>query len=615
MHKRKILKIIAFILIQAFLTMDLGWVSSNLFASQQDKHSSTLAPRVYIDIDQFQHIFQHYLSLETRHQERLSQADLPATLSASSSSVSKPESFIRKFIERLFSGLKRLFPENELIGNIASGNWNKEHHQELNAQIRDLIGKEDTDLSEQYPVKIQKEKLANRLKEFLGTLSGEERERFNIFISDTGFQIKNIEDLFNKLQQLLNSDKTNFYYLKPSRGVFYLKRNGLPPLIAEAHFGHGRKSKKDKKEKNNVYIAEPWFKLKTEETQQAVLLHELIHLAIGAGDKEHEFASRLQAGFERFLLEQQVSADFLNKYKRYYELKSEIQDAEKADNNVLYQQKREELINLVDELRTLTGTVPYEQFKKAFELLKLNQIENQEDAALILGSFDEFYHLSSPDYNEQELEVIREIAKEVSVGFKKWHDQAEIYKQAMKAMKPFHIKNLLPESIDEKNKQKRQFLSIQVKSIIQTFSSAKTIGACFSRGLDSVSVLTKGLRNRTVSVPFLKASIKHELVHYFGYKRILPIKYDREDITTAITVIELFEHEGMSIFDQYQDFFTPVGEKLFEAGRKLQQEGKVFLDEEYLLKTAFEIFKTDQRTEDKLYCLCATLKAQMWMRH
>ena len=487
--------------------------------------------------------------------------------------------------------------------NIASGNWTEEYHDELNAQIRKLIGKKRTDVTGQYPVEKQKKELNTLLKDFFATLSKEEKAKWNGIISNSNLEVNDTEELFKKLAGLLDSKNTGFFYLKPPKGVFYLKRQGLPPLIAEEHFGHSRKSKADKKEINNVYIAEPSVKLKTNEEQQGIILHGLVHLLIGAGEAEHNFASKVQMRFERYLLEKEIPADFLKRYSRYYELKSEILEAEKANDNRLYQKKRAELIKTVDYLRKLTETVPDEQFKRAFELLKLNQIENQEDVNLMLGSFDEFYHLSTPEYNTQEKAVLEEIAREMAQGLKKWHNPDEVYQEAMSGMKTFHIKNFLPESIDEKNELKRRFLSGQIRSGIQKFNRANHIGACFARGLDAVSVLTKGLTNKDSSVPFLKAAVKHELIHYFSFKGIIPIRYEREDISTAITVIEFLEQEGMEIFNKYQNAFTPVGVELYLAGVKLQKEGKVFLDEDYLLKRAFEIFEADERLSDNAIML------------
>ena len=506
------------------------------------------------------------------------------------------ESWVAKAIgERLGKG--------EDKKNIASGNWTEEYHNELNAQIRKLIGKKGTDVTSRYPVEKQKKELNVLLKDFFASISEEEKAKWNNIISDSNLAIGDTEELFKKLAGLLDRKKTGFFYLKPPKGVFYLKRQGLPPLIAEEHFGHNRKSKTDKKEINNLYIAEPSVKLKTNEEQQGIILHGLIHLIIGAGETEHNFASKVQMRFERHLLEKEIPADFLKRYSRYYELKSEILEAEKANDNRLYQKKRAELIKTVDYLRKLAETVPDEQFKKGFELLRLNQIENQEDVNLILGSFDEFYHLSTPEYNDEEKAVLEEIAREMAQGLKKWHNPDEVYQEAMSAMKPFHIKNLLPESIDEKDELKRRFLSGQIKAGIQEFNGANHIGACFTRGLETVSVLAKGLGNKDSSVSFLKATVKHELIHYFSFKGIIPIRYEREDISTAITVIEFLEQEGMEIFNKYQDFFTPVGAELYQAGCELQKEGKVFLDEEYLLKRAFEIFEADERLSDNAIML------------
>ncbi|MEA3368933.1 MAG: AAA family ATPase, partial [Candidatus Ratteibacteria bacterium] len=497
---------------------------------------------------------------------------------------------------------KRLGKEPD-EGNIASGNWTEEYHNELNAQIRKLIGKKGTDVTRQYPVEKQKKELNVLLKDFFVSISEEEKAKWNNIISDANLAVGDVEELFKKLAGLLDSKKTGFFYLKPPKGIFYLKRQGLPPLIAEEHFGYNRKSKTDKKEINNVYIAEPSVKLKTYEEQQGIILHGLVHLLIGAGEAEHNFALKVQMRFVRYLLEKEIPADFLKKYSRYYELKSEILEAEKANDNSLYQKKRAELIKTVDDLRELTETIPDEQFKRAFELLKLNQIENQEDVNLMLGSFDEFYHLSTPEYNNEEKAALGEIAREMAQGLKKWYNPDEVYQEAMSAMKPFHIKNLLPERIDEKNELKRRFLSRQIKEGIQVFSRANYIGACFTRGLEAVSVLAKGLGNRDSSIPFLKATVKHELIHYFSFKGIIPIRYEREDISTAITVIEFLEQEGMGIFNKYQDFFTSVGAELYRAGAELQKEGKVFLDEDYLLKRAFEIFEADERLSDKAIML------------
>ncbi|MCK4994518.1 MAG: AAA family ATPase, partial [Candidatus Omnitrophica bacterium] len=609
-------KVIALILIQAFLCMNVAFAGGIELLSNidQNQQSSTLSPQAQISAAQFQSAFdlmhRKYEYLETIEEKR---KDQPRP----SKNVLNPMRALSSIFDRLIessnpviSVLVRLIKKivnngrvaGELIkqGNIASGTWSQKHHKEFNSLIKSLINNKKTDVTGNYDVTAQKQELINSLTEYISFLDDAAKEKWSKVIQESDLSISSIDELINRIIEILPENTTNFYYLKPVQGVFYLSRaNGLPPLIAAAHFGHRRKSKTESKVNNNVYIAEPSFALKSYETQLGVILHELIHCILGAGDAEHAFADRLQSSYEGFMLRKQVPADLLNKYRRYYELKNEILEANKSNDNKAYRKARREFIDTIDSLRALIENTSHEQFQKAFDLLRIEQIENQDEKTFMLGTFDEFYHLSTPDYDSEEMKVMEDIMSDMSEGFKKWHDPDKTYKEGMRAMRPYHAKNLLPESIDEKDATHKQYVSMHVDQITKGFVNAKTTGAAFLRGTDYHYVLTKGLKNRDISLPFLKASIKHELIHYFAFKGLLPIQYNREDITTAMTVIELLENKEEDVFVKYESLFTPVGEKLFEAGREMQREGKVFLDEEYLLKTAFEIFQTDVRTQDQ----------------
>jgi len=623
--KNKIwLRGIAVILVQAFLLMDIAFAGGIELLGDiySDYQFSTLSPQTQISTVEFQEAF-GFMRQRCKRVEALPDAEggqgqkIKHVFELRHAAASlferiiinkySPISILAGFIKRIIrAGKEKGEIDGEFIkqGNIASGNWTQEHHKELNSLIRSLIGKKKTDVTDSYDVAEQKQELINSLSEYISSLGDTEKEKWNKVIRDSDFSIADIDELLNRIIKILHKNTTNFYYLKPAQGIFYLSRgNGLPPFIAAAHFGHRRKSKTDPKMNNNIYIAEPSFALKSHEAQLGVIFHELIHCVLGAGEAEHAFADRLQSSYEVFVLKKQVPADLLNRYYRYYELKDEILKANEKNDNAAYQKARREFIDTIDGLRALTETIPYEQFQRAFDLLKIEQIENQDEKTFMLGSFDEFYHLSTPDYDDEELKVIKDILKEMSEGFKKWHNPAHIYEEGMRVMRPYHAKNLLPESIDEEDAARKQYVSMPVDQITKGFVNAKSIGAAFLRGVDYTAVLTKGLKNRDISLPFLKASIKHELIHYFAFKGLLPIQYNREDITTAITVIELLENKEEDIFVKYEDFFTPVGEKLFNAGRKMQKEGKVFLDEEYLLKSAFEIFQSDERTRDNALAL------------
>ncbi|MBU1044081.1 MAG: AAA family ATPase [Candidatus Omnitrophica bacterium] len=516
--------------------------------------------------------------------------------------------FTTKFIRKIFkTGVYAGNLTAGLIkqGNIASGTWTQEYHKELNSLIQSLINKQDTDLSSNYDIASQKKELVASLTEYINSLNATEKEKLNKIIQESELSISSIDQLINQIIEILPQKSTNFYYLKPAHhGVFYSSRgNGTAPLIAAAHFGHRRDSSDQSKVNNNIYLAEPSFALKSHETQLGVILHELIHCVLGAGDAEHALAARLQSSYEGFMLKKQMPAEFFHTYRRYYELKNEILAANENNDDSAYTKAREELIKTIDGLRALTETAGQDQFKKAFDLLKIEQIENQDEKTFMLGTFDEFYHLSTPDYDQQEIQIMQDIMREMSEGFKKWHDPAEIYSQGMKAMQPYHAKNLLPKHIADTNEMHSKYLSLQIDQITRGFINSKATGACFLRGFDYNYVLTKGLKNREVSLPFLKASIKHELIHYFAFNGLLPINYNREDITTAMTVIELLENKQEDVFTKYDNFFTPVGDKLFAAGRSMQKQGKVILDEEYLLKTAFELYQTNEKTKDQALML------------
>ena len=110
--------------------------------------------------------------------------------------------------------------------NISSGNWEEAWHEQLNAQIRKLIGKQETDVTEKYQIEKQKEEIKVLLQDFMASLSSEEKNKWDNIITKANWKIDNTEGLFIELNKLLSNKKTLFFYLTPPQSVFYLKREG-----------------------------------------------------------------------------------------------------------------------------------------------------------------------------------------------------------------------------------------------------------------------------------------------------------------------------------------------------------------------------------------------------
>ncbi|MBF0215926.1 MAG: AAA family ATPase [Candidatus Omnitrophica bacterium] len=181
--------------------------------------------------------------------------------------------------------------------NCASGTWTLDQEPTLNAMISRLItsGTGNVSDEEKYVKDIAgiKPAIRDALRLYGASTPDDIREEDEKLLGSIDHSMK-VDDLLAKVEALLNNPKFKILFLIPDDGEdkfsFLFREKGVKPykLTAYAHFGHHNTKGADREE--NIYISAPYYDNLTRSDRIALIVHEMVHLILGRGDKIHTLA-------------------------------------------------------------------------------------------------------------------------------------------------------------------------------------------------------------------------------------------------------------------------------------------------------------------------------------
>ncbi|MBU1923170.1 MAG: AAA family ATPase, partial [Candidatus Omnitrophica bacterium] len=451
-----ILRIISIILIQAFLFMDVAWCGGTQLLNDITPHkTSTLAPKIYINAQNFQQTFNNfsrqifanipvvkqiqYFSNPNPEPNNtlLSKIDLTTNTALKINTAKNRLQGLSKVVKKIDSNLNRVLNYSSFIlkslaatakffismflrffklgfnipyelGNIASGNWTESQHYDLNQIIKNLIDDADHNLSDNYDHKQLKDDIRNIVNTF-DKLPPKLKDELTYRLQATNPEYT-LDSLVKDFNSLLDNPNLNLFFLKPKFNedkfsFLYKDEHGTEiPLHARAHFGHNQTKGKDKEQ--NCYIAAPFFDSCTNGEKLALIVHELTHLLLGKGDQVHSIAEQIQFAFIR---QYDTKADIPKIQKglvEYIELKEKITHAVSQDDREKAESLYKRWIEVTENLDISDVSV--------HSISSLIFMSLQKQIAPVLGQIITNLKLAGGDANQRGI-IIGSILEDVGI--------------------------------------------------------------------------------------------------------------------------------------------------------------------------------------------------------
>ncbi|MFH1459352.1 MAG: hypothetical protein ABIG64_03135, partial [Candidatus Omnitrophota bacterium] len=547
---KKIYKLIAIILIQCFLVMDIAWAGANkLFSIPERNQVSNLAPKTSLNLEYFQHAFK----------------------------VQSTDSFEKLKKTSEFS-VKTLI-ENQLNELVQDPKYNKTKDYDPEKLKQDL--KSVIDNLNLLP-KAVKHTLNNLLKK--------------AELPDT------IADLSQEIIKLISSPQLSFYFLATRFG-----ENTFNALFKDIGNKYQVKKYIVYGKDKNLYFNHQFFSTLSISEKLGKIVYGLV-LMLG---QNQEYAEPLAEEIEKSvaLLYDQITLkaqkdELANEIKAYFKIKNNLFEAVVDNNHTQAIELNNQWLAIIENISQLVKIVSKESIKEIIQALGFNP-----DLATLL--VEEVLAVSDREFSLEISELLDDSTEEVLNVLGEEKDKEKLKKQILKNTKPTHITNLIPQEYFEKanfsDQKKRYFIAARIQSLSDYCLANASVTP--ETGLINVKD-TSNLLRLAVSAPhemvhflaekdYLKINSDWEFTTYggaFAHKIVqlkekfnLPLEQIEQTMAPIIGLYVSSVNIGQVVYQKGKELYIN-GNSIFNL--KLQAQGEhSYVSIEDLLEICIDIYE------------------------
>lgn len=225
---------------------------------------------------------------------------------------------------------------------------------------------------------------------------------------------------------------------------------------------------------------------------------------------------------------------------------------------------------LLVKLSPMTASLSTFTMQKIFEQL----VEEHRLPHYLLSNPREVEALSATPFSEKNKKLIEQIVDELLRDVLPDKSQHSHWRSRILAdVIPAGRSSLLPAS--QKYFDNREIPQAKVPLII--FQAITQEIPTLQWALGFFDQIQKKIHLLDMSNPLrLRYVLKHELMHYLSFHKVLPMRVHWEFTPTAVQVTELIEQVGEDLWPVYARDFSPVALRLYQKGREMARGGKAF---------------------------------------
>ncbi|MFC1624470.1 AAA family ATPase, partial [Candidatus Omnitrophota bacterium] len=259
----------------------------------------------------------------------------------------------------------------------------------------------------------------------------------------------------------------------------------------------------------------------------------------------------------------------------YYEAKTRLVEAAGEGEFEAYRQA-------FKDMESQAKRVASQNISRALLAVGLAVIFEEEDIPKdLLGEGQEIIHASGPEFRDEHIQIVREMAREVATSLTRGRAAEELERSLIARTREMRLADHIPPDLETEPTEPKE-LSKRLNMLALADSFSFWAQTRLSYELDKQTEIQVRPLEDLVAY---RVAYLHEIIHDFQQQGLLPILPQHELITHAATALELVRAQGQ---DGLRDFGGEFFSRLFEFGQELFREDASVEDLRWLYENTQE---------------------------